>query len=90
VVIHGSYVGAVAARATGCLPAPYSGDASCEDNESEEGLQMDPQEPEHNGTLDDLLAEVALTYPLTAYTAVPEDDEESALNNQILAGLVSP
>jgi len=32
-----------------------------------------------------------LTYPLTAYTVVPEeDDEESAFDHQILAGLVSP
>jgi hypothetical protein len=52
---------------------------------------MDPQEPDHTGTLDDLLSEVALTYPLTAYTAVPEDDdEEAAFDHQILAGLVSP
>jgi hypothetical protein len=53
---------------------------------------MDPQEPEHTGTLDDLLSEVALTYPLTAYTAVPEDDEDeaAAFDHQILAALVSP
>jgi hypothetical protein len=53
---------------------------------------MDPQEPEHTGTLDDLLSEVALTYPLTAYTAVPEDDDDqaSSFDHQILAGLVSP
>jgi hypothetical protein len=51
---------------------------------------MDPQQPDHTGTLDDLLAEVALTYPLTAYTAMSEDDEESALDDQILAALVSP
>jgi len=52
---------------------------------------MDPHEPEHTGTLDDLLSEVALTYPLAAYTAVPdEDDDESAFDHQILAGLVSP
>ena len=46
---------------------------------------MDPQEPEHTGTLDDLLSEVALTYPLTAYTAVPEDDDDqaSAFDHQI-------
>jgi hypothetical protein len=63
-----------------------------ERNDQEEGLQMDPQEPEHTGTLDDLLAEVALTYPMTAYTAVPEDDDDeaSAYDHQILAGLVSP
>jgi hypothetical protein len=51
---------------------------------------MDPQEPDHTGTLDDLLAEVALTYPLTAYAAMAEEDEESSIDNQILAGLVSP
>jgi hypothetical protein len=52
---------------------------------------MDPQELDHTGTLDDLLAEVALTYPMTAYIAVPdEDDEEAAFDHQILAGLVSP
>ena len=38
-----------------------------------------------------LLAEVAMTYPLAGYTAAVEaDDEESAFNHQILAGLVSP
>jgi len=52
---------------------------------------MDPPTPDHTGTLDDLLSEVALTYPLTAYTAVAdEDDEQSAFDHQILAGLVSP
>lgn len=53
---------------------------------------MDPTpEPDHTGTLDDLLSEVALTYPLTAYTAVPDDDDEaSSFDRQILAGLISP
>ena len=53
----------------------------------------DPQKPDHTGTLDDLLAEVALTYPMTAYTAEPaddEDDDRSAFDHQILAGLVLP
>jgi hypothetical protein len=54
-------------------------------------LSRDPQELDHTGTFDDLLAEVAMTYPLAAYTAaVDADDEESAFNHQILAGLVSP
>jgi hypothetical protein len=54
-------------------------------------LPKDPQELDHTGTFDDLLAEVAMTYPLAGYTAAIEaDDEESAFNHQILAGLVSP
>jgi len=54
-------------------------------------LPKDPQELDHTGTFDDLLAEVAMTYPLAGYTAAVEaDDEESAFNHQILAGLVSP
>jgi hypothetical protein len=53
---------------------------------------QDPQKLDHTGTLDDLLAEVALTYPMAAYTAVPDedDDDEAAFDHQILAGLVSP
>jgi hypothetical protein len=52
---------------------------------------MDPQEPGHTGTFDDLLAEVALTYPLAPYAmAVEPEDEEDALDQQILAGLVLP
>jgi hypothetical protein len=50
----------------------------------------DPQELDHNGTYDDLLAEVALTYPLAGYAAAVEVDEESAFDHQILAGLVLP
>ena len=54
-------------------------------------LPKDPQELDHTGTFDDLLAEVAMTYPLAGYTAALEaGDEESAFNHQILAGLVSP
>ena len=54
-------------------------------------LSQNPQELDHTGTFDDLLAEVAMTYPLAAYTAaVDAADEESAFNHQILAGLVSP
>jgi len=54
-------------------------------------LPKDPQELDHTGTFDDLLAEVAMTYPLAGYTAAIEaDDEESAFNHQILAGLVAP
>jgi hypothetical protein len=56
-------------------------------------LSKDPQELDHTGTFDDLLAEVAMTYPLAGYTAaaaIEADDEESAFNHQILAGLVSP
>jgi hypothetical protein len=55
-------------------------------------LPKDPQELDHTGTLDDLLAEVAMTFPLAGYTAAAEatDDDEAAFNHQILAGLVSP
>lgn len=53
-------------------------------------LTKDPQELDHTGTFDDLLAEVAMTYPLAGYTAAAETDDESAFNHQILAGLVSP
>jgi hypothetical protein len=55
-------------------------------------LTKDPQELDHNGTYDDLLAEVALTYPLAGYTAAAaaEADDESVFNHQILAGLVQP
>jgi hypothetical protein len=41
--------------------------------------------------LDTQLAEIGATYPLMAYTAqADEDDETEALNAAILAGLVSP
>jgi hypothetical protein len=53
-------------------------------------LERDPQELDHNGTLDDLLAEVAMTYPLAGFAAAMEADEESAFDHQILAGLVLP
>ena len=53
-------------------------------------LPKDPQELDHTGTFDDLLAEVALTYPLAPYAASMEIDEEDAFNQQILAGLVLP
>jgi hypothetical protein len=53
-------------------------------------LTKDPQELEHTGTLDDLLAEVAMTYPLAGFAAAVEADEESAFDHQILAGLVLP
>jgi hypothetical protein len=54
-------------------------------------LSQNPQGLDHTGTFDDLLAEVAMTYPLAGYAAAVEaDDEESAFNHQILAGLVSP
>jgi hypothetical protein len=53
-------------------------------------LERDQQELEHNGTLDDLLAEVAMTYPLAGFAAAMEADEESAFDHQILAGLVLP
>ena len=54
-------------------------------------LPKDPQELDHTGTFDDLLAEVAMTYPLAGYAAAAEaDDDEAAFNHQILAGLVSP
>jgi hypothetical protein len=64
----------------------------------EEGLQMseqpsltkDPQEPDHTGTFDDLLAEVAMSYPLAGYAAAVETDEELVFDHQILAGLVLP
>jgi hypothetical protein len=53
-------------------------------------LERDQQELEHTGTLDDLLAEVAMTYPLAGFAAAMEADEESAFDHQILAGLVLP
>jgi hypothetical protein len=53
-------------------------------------LTKDPQELDHTGTFDDLLAEVAMTYPLAGYAASFETDEESAFDHQILAGLVLP
>jgi hypothetical protein len=53
-------------------------------------LETEPQELDHNGTLDDLLAEVAMTYPLAGYAAAMEADAESAFDHQILAGLVLP
>ena len=53
-------------------------------------LTKDPQELDHNGTFDDLLAEVAMTYPLAGYAAAVEADPESAFDHQILGGLVSP
>lgn len=44
--------------------------------------------------LDALVAEVGATYPLLAYTAPEEKDEadreQSAVDEQILAGLVAP
>ena len=55
-------------------------------------LPKDPQELDHTGTYDDLLAEVAMAFPLAGYTAAAKatDDDEAAFNHQILAGLVSP
>ena len=53
-------------------------------------LRKDPQELDRNGTYDDLLAEVAMTYPLAGYAAAVDTDEESAFDHQILAGLVLP
>ena len=53
-------------------------------------LERDPQELDHTGTLDDLLAEVAMTYPPAGFAAAMEADEESAFDHQILAGLVLP
>jgi hypothetical protein len=53
-------------------------------------LPKDPQELDHTGTFDDLLAEVAMTYPLAGYAAAVETSEEEAFDHQILAGLVSP
>ncbi|MDX6644171.1 MAG: hypothetical protein QOD76_2133 [Solirubrobacteraceae bacterium] len=44
--------------------------------------------------LDSLVAEVGATYPSLAFTAESEEDredrDESAIDGQILAGLVSP
>jgi hypothetical protein len=53
-------------------------------------LTTDPQELDHTGTFDDLLAEVAMTYPLAPSAAGVEPDAEEAFNHQILAGLVLP
>jgi hypothetical protein len=52
-------------------------------------LPKDPQQLDHTGTFDDLLAEVAMTYPLAPYVAAVDTSEE-AFNQQILAGLVLP
>jgi hypothetical protein len=52
---------------------------------------MDPQEPDHTGTFDDLIAELALTDPLAPYAiAIECKDEADAFDHQILAGLVLP
>jgi hypothetical protein len=52
---------------------------------------MDPQQLDHTGTFDDLLAELALTDPLAPYAlAVEPKDDEDAFDQQILAGLVLP
>ena len=41
--------------------------------------------------LDTLVAEVGATYPLLAYTALDDgQDEANAIDSMILAGLVSP
>ena len=53
-------------------------------------LSQNPQELDHTGTFDDLLAEVAMTYPLAPYAAALDTNEEDAFNQQILAGLVLP
>jgi hypothetical protein len=53
-------------------------------------LTDDQRELEHTGTFDDLLAEVAMTYPLAPYAAAMDTSEEEAFNQQILAGLVLP
>ena len=53
-------------------------------------LTQDPQELDHTGTFDDLLAEVAMTYPLAPYAAAIDLNEEEAFDRQILAGLVLP
>jgi hypothetical protein len=53
-------------------------------------LERESQELDHTGTLDDLLAEVAMTYPLAGFAAAMESDPESAFDHQILAGLVLP
>ena len=53
-------------------------------------LTKDPQGMNHTGTFDDLLAEVAMTYPLAPYAAAIDASEEDAFNQQILAGLVLP
>ena len=53
-------------------------------------LTKDPQGLDHTGTFDDLLAEVAMTYPLAPYAAAMDASEEDAFNQQILAGLVLP
>jgi hypothetical protein len=54
-------------------------------------LELDPQELDHTGTFDDLLAEVAMTYPLAPCAAgVDPEDAQDAFDHQILAGLVLP
>jgi hypothetical protein len=53
-------------------------------------LTTDPQELDHTGTFDDLLAEVAMTYPLARSAAGGGPDAEDACDHQLLAGLVLP
>ena len=53
-------------------------------------LTQDPQELDRTGTFDDLLAEVAMTFPLAPYAAAIDVSEEEAFDHQILAGLVLP
>jgi hypothetical protein len=53
-------------------------------------LTKDPHELDHTGTFDDLLAEVAMTYPLAPYAAALDASDEEAFDQQILAGLVLP
>ena len=57
-------------------------------------IEQPPLSPSPIGALadlDSLVAEVGATYPSLAFTAESEEDrDESAVNQQILAGLVSP
>ncbi|MEA2385983.1 MAG: hypothetical protein QOJ22_157 [Thermoleophilaceae bacterium] len=49
------------------------------------------ESPSAHDPLDAMLTEIGATYPLMAYTAqANEEDETEALNAAILAGLVSP
>ena len=55
------------------------------------GHEFEPGPGTALADLDTLVAEVGATYPLLAYTAMEDgQDETSAMDSLILAGLVSP
>ena len=55
------------------------------------GHEFEPRPGAALADLDTLVAEVGATYPLLAYTALEDgQDEANAIDSMILAGLVSP